>query len=48
MVDHLSRPRLRELVGSRERLDCIILRAGHSFRFWENAIVLENHYATTG
>jgi len=21
-----------------------ILRAGHSFRFWENAIVLENHY----
>ena len=25
-----------------------ILRAGHSFRFWENAIVLENHYATTG
>ncbi len=22
-----------------------ILRAGHSFRFWENAIVLENHYA---
>jgi len=26
----------------------VILRAGHSFRFWENAIVLENHYATTG
>jgi len=27
---------------------CGILRAGHSFRFWENAIVLENHYAMRG
>ena len=26
----------------------LILCASHSFRFWENAIVLDNHYATTG
>ena len=28
--------------------DNAILRAGQGSRFWENAIVLENHYATTG